>query len=118
MLLSVPEGRFGLIGDREIYINLDEEGLAAILEDEPGLDGLIADELGDDLTGAGVIFDLDAVRIEARIPRQVAHADLFGQEGSLIGGATSYDSQWEGAEIAAIDAWGVLGWNGDDRPDI
>ena len=109
ILVSAPSGRFGLVGDRAIYIGMSREDLETVARDEPGLIGIVADDLGDDLAGAGVIFDAGSVRIEARIPRHVASADLFDGPVSVICEAVNAAPQWGGAEFVSLDVWGMFG---------
>ena len=109
LIVEVPPGRYGQIGDRDLYIGLGEPGLAQIAEKEPGLDGLLADGIGyGDLRGAGLIFDASSVRVVARIPRVLVIEDLSRDvliigEASLLAAEGEKGLAWPGASMVEID---------------
>lgn len=109
LLVEVPRGTFGLIGDRDAYIDMTGEDLRKILGQGPKLSGLVADELGDDLNGAGFIFDPEAVRIVSRMDASLVREDLdrdIAGQGSRLLAALCEHPPWDGAEWVAID-WPV-----------
>lgn len=107
LILAVAPGRFGTIDNRDAYIDMDYDTISAFFSAEDGLVGLIADDLGDDLTGAGVIFDPSRVEILSRIPASLVWKDLQREQDHgdsvLMKAAHKGSGPCPGAEFVPID---------------
>ena len=107
LILSVPKGRFGTIDNLEAYIDMDFDTISAFFSPDDGLMGLVADDLGDDLNGAGIIFDPSLVTIVSRIPASLVWKDLLRErehgDSVLMSAAHKGSGPWPGAEFVPID---------------
>lgn len=119
VVLAVPPGRFGIVDHRNLYINMDRDAMAGVIDENPGLLGVVADDLGDDLSGAGIVFDISLVEVCGRIPPQVACSDLFrdGDDEAELVLAINRSGSWPGAEWVGLDLHHLEQAYGSD-PDL
>lgn len=103
ILVSAPQAPIGMVGDRDAYLQATTELVNAAAGGRD-IRGIYADELGDDLTGAGIIFEPSSVRIEASIPSAALTAVLDDPEAeAILRLAIRSYGNWNGASWVSLD---------------
>lgn len=92
------------VTSRDVYLSLEPEQYAEWREQliEAGYDGIVADDLGEDLSEACVIFDATKIKIIGHLPASLGE-DFFMEKGAEI--------------YEADDVWPGVSFDHNDAPD-